>query len=61
MSTRPPRVLSGGIVYRDTGADAYESVVHRLSERAANLGHTLLNRETGEVLEGRGSWERAPA
>jgi len=45
------------LVYQDPGAAAYDAhhrvrVLRRLRQRAANLGFALLNRETGEVLEG---------
>jgi transposase len=46
-----------GLVYRDPGAAAYDAqhrqrVIRRLRQRAANLGLALVNRETGELLEG---------
>ena len=48
-------VLKGDFVYRDPGADAYDAqqrarTLRRLRQRADQLGFTLLNRETGEVL-----------
>lgn len=51
------RALKGEIVYDDPGADAYdlrrrEATVRRLRDRAAGLGFTLVNRETGELLPG---------
>jgi transposase len=51
------RTLREGLVYQDPGAAAYDAqhrvrVLHRLRERAAHLGFSLLNRETGELLEG---------
>jgi transposase len=51
------RTLKGELVYRDAGADAYDAqqqtrVLRRLRQRAATLGFELVNRETGEVLEG---------
>jgi len=51
------RTLADGLVYQDPGAAAYDAqhrvrVLRRLRQRAANLGFTLLNRETGELLEG---------
>ena len=51
------RTLRDGLVYQDPGAAAYDAqhrgrVLHRLRQRAAHLGFSLLNRETGELLEG---------
>ncbi len=51
------RVLSGTLDYRDTGADAYTTqqltrVLRRVRQRAATLGFDLVNRETGEILQG---------
>lgn len=51
------RTLKHGFVYIDPGADAYDRqhrthVVRRLRQRAANLGFELVNRATGEVVEG---------
>jgi transposase len=51
------RTLKQGLVYHDPGAAAYDAqhrlrVLRRLRQRAANLGFSLLNRETGELLEG---------
>ncbi len=51
------RTLKDGLVYQDPGAAAYDAqhrlrVLRRLRQRAANLGFSLLNRETGELLEG---------
>jgi transposase len=51
------RTLREGLVYQDPGAAAYDAqhrvrVLHRLRQRAAHLGFSLLNRETGELLEG---------
>ena len=51
------RCLKGEIVYKDPGAAAYDrarqaAVLRSLRDRAANLGYTLLNQETGEILEG---------
>lgn len=51
------RTLKVGLVYQDPGAAAYDAqhrgrVLHRLRQRAAHLGFSLLNRETGELLEG---------
>ncbi len=50
------RTLKDGLVYRDPGAAAYDAqdrdrVVRRLRQQAANLGFTLIDRATGEVLE----------
>ena len=49
--------LKGDFIYRDPGADAYDAqqrarILRRLRQRADQLGFTLLNRETGEVLGG---------
>ena len=51
------RALKDGLVYADPGADAYDAqhrthVLRRLRQRAATLGFDLVNRETGEVVEG---------
>jgi transposase len=51
------RTLKDGLPYKDPGAAAYEAhhrvhVLRRLRQRAANLGFALINRETGELLEG---------
>jgi transposase len=51
------RTLKDGLVYRDPGAAAYDAqhrqrVIHRLRQRAANLGLSLVDRETGELIEG---------
>lgn len=51
------RTLKEGLVYQDPGAAAYDaqhrrSAVRRLRLRAANLGFSLINRDTGEILEG---------
>ena len=51
------RTLSGTLVYRDPGADIYnvrQRARHlcRLKHRAETLGFALVNRETGEVLQG---------
>lgn len=50
------RALKGELMYRDPGADAYDHqqrtrLVRRLRQRAATLGFSLVNRETGEILE----------
>ena len=50
------RALKGELAYRDPGTDAYDlqqrtRVLRRLRQRAATLGFSLLNRETGEILE----------
>jgi transposase len=49
------RVLKGDLVYRDPGADAYDTQqrtrrLHRLRHQAKTLGFELLNPTTGEVL-----------
>ena len=49
------RTLKGELVYRDPGADAYDTqqrtrVLRRLRQRAATLGFELVNRDTGELL-----------
>ena len=51
------RTLKDGLLYHDSGAAAYDAqhrlrVVRRLRQRAANLGFSLVNRETGELIEG---------
>ena len=51
------RTLKDGLVYQDPGAAAYDTqhrvrVLRRLQQRAANLGFSLLNRDTGELLQG---------
>ena len=51
------RTLTGTLVYRNPGADTYNArqrtrVLRRLRQRADTLGFALVNRETGEVLEG---------
>jgi transposase len=51
------RTLKNGLVYRDPGAAAYDAqhrqrVIRRLRRRAANLALALVNRQTGELLEG---------
>ena len=50
------RTLKGDLVYQDPGATAYDSnqrarVLRRLRRQADDLGFTLVNRETGELLE----------
>jgi transposase len=50
------RTLRDGFVYHDPGAAAYDAhyrtrVLRRLRQRAATLGFTLVNLETGEQLE----------
>jgi transposase len=50
------RTLKDGLHYQDPGAAAYEAqhrtrVLRRLRQRAANLGFSLVNRDTGELLE----------
>ncbi len=49
--------LKQGLVYHDPGAAVYDAqhrqrVIRRLRQRAANLGFSLIDRETGELLEG---------
>jgi transposase len=51
------RSLKEGLLYQDPGAAAYDAhhrarVLRRLRQRAAHLGFTLVNRDTGEVLDG---------
>ena len=51
------RTLNDGLVYHDPGAAAYDAynrqrVIRRLRQRAANLGLSLIDRKTGELLEG---------
>ena len=51
------RTLTGRLVYRDPGADIYNARqrarrLRRLRQHAETLGFALLNRETGEILEG---------
>ena len=51
------RTLTGTLVYRDPGAHTYNArqrihLVRRLRHRADTLGFALVNRETGEILEG---------
>src|SRR4029077_8333671 len=51
------RTLKDGLVYRDPGAETYDArhrtrVIRRLRQRAANLGFTLVDHDTGEVIEG---------
>jgi transposase len=50
------RTLKDGLVYQDPGAAAYDAqhrvrALRRLRHRAANLGFSLVNRDTGELLE----------
>lgn len=50
------RSLKGELVYEDPGVAAYDlrrrpALLRQLRDRAANLGFSLLNRETGELLE----------
>jgi len=50
------RTLKHGLLYQDPGAAAYDAhhrlrALHRLRQRAATLGFSLLNRETGELLD----------
>lgn len=51
------RTLKDGLVYADPGADTYDTqhrahVVRRLRQRAHHLGFSLLDRSTGELVEG---------
>jgi hypothetical protein len=51
------RTLKEGLLYHDVGAAVYDAqhrtrVLRRLRQRAATLGFALVNRDTGEVLEG---------
>jgi len=57
------RTLKDGLLYHDPGAAAYDAqhrlrVVRRLRQRAANLRFSLVNRETGELIEGAVSSEK---
>jgi transposase len=50
------RVLRGDISYQGPGTEAYEAkhrtrAVHNLRQRADHLDFTLLNTETGEILQ----------
>jgi hypothetical protein len=56
LATLVYRALKGELVYRDPGADAYDiqqraRVLRRLRQRADTLGFSLVNRDTGEILE----------
>jgi transposase len=51
------RTLKGEIVYQDQGSAAYlaqqgSRTLRHLRQRAESLGFALVNRETGELLEG---------
>jgi hypothetical protein len=51
------RTLKGELVYRDPGPEAYDDmqrtrVLRRLRARAQSLGLTLVDTQTGEVLQG---------
>jgi hypothetical protein len=51
------RALKDGLIYVDPGADVYDAhhrtrVLRHLRQRAANLGFDLVNRATGELVEG---------
>lgn len=51
------RCLKGELIYQDPGAAAYdlrhrETVIRGLRKRAAALGFSLVNGQTGEILEG---------
>lgn len=50
------RTLKGNLVYRDPGAHGYDAqqrnrLLRSLRQRAETLGFSLVNRQTGEVLE----------
>ena len=50
------RSLKEGLLYHDPGAAAYDAhhqarVLRHLRQRAAHLGFSLVNRDTGEVLD----------
>jgi hypothetical protein len=50
------RVLSGDLTYKDPGASAYlelhrTRLINALRRRAKELGLSLINLETGEVLD----------
>jgi transposase len=52
------RTLKDGLVYHDPGATAYDTLhrqrlIRRLRQRATDLGLALVNRATGELLEGK--------
>jgi transposase len=51
------RTLKGELAYQDPGAVVYDThqrnrILRRLRQRAENLGFALVNRQTGELLEG---------
>jgi hypothetical protein len=51
------RTLKHGLIYADPGATAYDAqhrthVIRRLRQRAENLGFSLIDRSTGEVIQG---------
>jgi transposase len=55
LATLIYRTLKEGLVYADPGAATYDAqhrthVLHRLRQRAANLGFDLVNRATGELI-----------
>ena len=57
LATLIYRTLKEGLVYADPGADTYDAqhrmhVLRRLRQRAAHLGFDLVNRATGELVEG---------
>lgn len=57
LATLIYRTLKEGLVYADPGADTYDvqhrtHVLRRLRQRAANLAFDLVNRATGELVEG---------
>ena len=60
LATLIYRTLKEGLVYADPGADTYDAqhrahVLRRFRQRAANLGFDLVNRATGEFVEGTAS------
>jgi hypothetical protein len=51
------RSLKGDLIYKDSGVAACdlrhrESVIRRLHQRAQALGFSLVNAQTGQILEG---------
>ena len=56
-TARKLAILVYRMLYHDPGAAAYDAqhrlrVVRRLRQRAANLGFSLVNRQTSELIEG---------
>lgn len=50
------RTLRGDFIYHDPGADAYDAqhrqrALHNLRRRAEQLGYSLLNTQTGELIQ----------